>query len=73
MYYVGNVYGTAQIFQESILLVIYTVLLRYNFTLMRASHVSASKIYVSDQVKSFESREFTRKLTQPCEHLFLFK
>ena len=30
-------------------------------------------IYASDQAKSFESSEFTQKLSQPSKHLFLFK
>ena len=34
-------------------------------------------IYMSDQAKFFDSREFTQELTQPCKHLaicmYLFK
>ena len=35
--------------------------------------LACANIYASDQAKSFKSREFTRELTQPSKHFFLFK
>ena len=41
---------------------------------LRGEHTGVQvNIYVHDQAKSFELRELTQELTQPCKHLFRFK